>query len=445
MILLRRFGFYSTILSLGFFPLISTSEESKPWPEVLTLEFALQQASADHPDLLMARADVDSAHAEQLSVEAFSGIESKISGQLRWVDPPEIAYDQDRGDHKLSLFANKRLYDFGYTTSLEEAAEAGVSSKEYMLQYALNQHRIAIMAAYFDVLLADLRLARDQEAMTVAFLTADKAKDRNELGMMSDIDLLELESISQARLVDYRRSSYLQHSTRTRLANVLNVPGHPQADLETPGLASNDRKLPEDVEEWMAIAEKQNPMLLASQAKLLAADKRLESARGLTNPVLTGEVEVSKYAREAGGYDNWRAGVTLDIPLRTSGKAKAVVAKSRAEVLKVKAEMEQQRRNVRQSLIELLDELKTLIAERKSIQALMEYRELYLDRSRAIYQMEVKADLGDAESKIADAKFKIMKNKFAIAMVWARIEAMLGETVFTGKELKSQARQEVNP
>lgn len=440
-----RFGFFSAMLSLGCFPLISASAESDPWPEVLTLEFALKQASADHPDLQMARAEVEQARAEELSVEAFSGLNSRISGRLRWVDPPDIAYDQDQGDHKLSLFANKRLYDFGYTASLREAAEAGINSKEYLFQYAQNQHRIAIMAAYFDVLLSDLRFARDQEAMTVAYLTADKAKDRNELGMMSDIDLLELESISQAKLVAFRRSGYLQHSTRTHLANVLNNPGHPQAELETPELASNDRKVPEDVEDWMVIAEKQNPLLLARQAKVLAANKRLASARGISNPVLIGEMEVSRYAREAGGYDNWRAGVTLDIPLNTSGKVKAAVAKYRAEFIKANAELDQQKRQVRQTLLELQGELKTLFAERNSLQALMDYRDLYLDRSRAIYQMEVKADLGDAEAKIADAKYKIMKNRFAIAMAWARIEAVLGETVFGGKELNSQAGQEENP
>ena len=60
------------------------------------------------------------------------------------------------------------VYDFGYTSSLQDAADAGVTSKEHLYRHALNKHRIAIMAAYFDVLLADIGLARDQEAMTVA-------------------------------------------------------------------------------------------------------------------------------------------------------------------------------------------------------------------------------------------------------------------------------------
>ena len=445
MSLLLRSGLYSILLSLGLYPVICASAEGDPLPEVLTLEYALERASVDHPDLQIARAEVEKARAEQLSVDAFTGLESQITGQLRWIDPPDIAYDPDRGDHKLSLFANKRLYDFGYTSSLEEAAEAGIASKEYLYNHAINKRRIAIMAAYFDVLLADIRSTRDREEMTVAYLAFDKARDRHELGMLSEIDLLELESISQAKLVTFRQSEYQQHSTRTRLADVLNVPGNPPETLETPELNIIDRKIPEDVTEWVATAEKQNPLLLALKSRVSAANKKLASARGVTNPVLSGQVEVSRYAREAGSYDNWRAGVTLDIPLPTSGKAAALISSSRAELIKAEAELEQQKRKVRQTLLELQGELKTLQLERKSVEVLTDYRDLYLDRSRAIYQMEVKADLGDSEAKIMDARVKEMQNKFAIALAWARVEAMVGATVLSGEELSVPAVQEEKP
>lgn len=445
MSLLLRLSLFSSILCSGFFPFTSISAEKDPLPEVLTLELALEKATADHPQIQMVRAEVERARAEHLTVESYSGLESRISGRLRWIDPPDIAFDQDQGDHKLSLFANMRLYDFGYSASLEQAAEAGVTSREHLYKHALNKHRIAIMAAYFDVLIADLRNARDQEAMTVAYLTFDKARDRHELGMMSDIDLLELESISQEKLVRFRESGYQQYSTRTHLANIVNMPGNPQADLETPELESNERKIPDDVNEWVKIAEKQNPMLQALQSSVLSANQHLASSRGIKNPVLTGQVEVSRYAREAGSYDNWRAGVTLDIPLTTGGKSDAVVARHRAELVKARAELEQQTRDVRQSLLESWNELKTLQLERDSLQVLMDYRDLYLDRSRAIYQMEVKADLGDAQAKIMDARLKVMQNKFAIALAWARVEALLGVTVFSGEALDAQAGQEEKP
>jgi outer membrane protein TolC len=156
-------------------------------------------------------------------------------------------------------------------------------------------------------------------------------------------------------------------------------------------------------------------------------------------------VEVSKYAREAGGYDSWRAGVVLDIPLETSGKKKAAIEKNQAELIKTKADLELQRRRVRQAVLEIRNEIIALNVERESVIALMDYRDLYLDRSRAIYQMEVKADLGDAEAKMSDAILKVAQNKFAIALAWARMEALLGKTVYSGADLGAQSSEETKP
>ena len=363
---------YLSFLLLGIFSPSTVWAENESWPETLTLEYALKQASADHPQLQMAAAEVDKARAEQLLVESTTGIDSKISAQLRWVDPPDIAYDQSQNDSRLSLFVNKRLYDFGYTKALEEAANAGVINQEHYYQNALNQHRIAIMAAYFDVILADLANSRDEEDMATTYIASDRARDRNELGMVSDIDLMEKRSIFQASRTRFHKSSALQRTTRARLADVLNRPEKLPSELSTPELIGNKREVPKDVDEWLTLSEKQNPLLLALQARMLSAQKDLESARQITNPVLKGEVEVSAYTREAGSYDNWRAGVTLDVPLKTSGKAKAIIAKNRAEFLRTKAELEQQRRRVRQAVLESWSNLKTLLIERDKVAADMD-------------------------------------------------------------------------
>ena len=439
------------ILSCGLFPSIvlcaddALSPKTEPWPETLTLEFALSQASVDHPQLQMAIASIDKAKAEKLLVETNTSIESNISARLRWVDPPDIAFDQSQDDHRLSLFAKKRLYDFGYTKALKEASEAGIVGRENYFQYALNQHRITIMAAYFDALLADFSNGRNEEDVKITFLYADRAEKRNELGMVSDIDVLEARSNYQASRVRLHRSRALQRTTRANLANTLNTPEHLPSELSVPDLLSNNRSIPESVDDWLALSEKQNPLMLALHAKMIRMKKRLLSARDIANPVLTSEVEVSTYSRESGGYDNWRAGVSLNVPLPTSGKTKAAVADRRASLYKVKAELEQQRRQIRQAVLESWSDLKTLKIESDRVEAVMDFRDLYLDRSRALYQLEVKTDFGDAMLRSHEAHLEEMKNRFTIALTWARLEALLGKTVYGDDSLNSHTEQEVTP
>lgn len=441
----RHRSYLFFILSCGLIPSLALSANGEVQPETLTLELALQRATSEHPRLQMAVAGVDKAKAAKLLINSGTAIESKISARLRWVDPPEIAYDQSKDDHRLSLFVNKRLYDFGYTKSLREAVNAGIVDREHYYQYALNQHRLSIMAAYFNVVLADLENGRSEEEVKTTFVYADRAENRNKLGMVSDIVVLEARTVYQDARTRLHKSRALQRTTRSILADALNSPGELPNDLIAPELLGNNRDIPESIDDWMAEAEKLNPLLLALKAKMLSMQKHMASARDIANPILSAGAEVSTYSKESGGYDNWRAGITLDVPLPISGKTKAAVADKRADFLKVKAEFEQQRRQVRQDVLEAWSDLKTLNIERDRVESVVDYRDLYLDRARTLYQLEVTTDYGDAMMKSHEAQVDNMKNKFAIALAWARIEALLGKKVYSGDDLTTQASQEKLP
>ena len=54
------------------------------------------------------------------------------------------------------------------------------------------------------------------------------------------------------------------------------------------------------------------------------------------------------------------------------------------------------------------------------------YRDLYLDRSRALYELEVRTDLGDAMSQISDVRLRRARIMFDWAMNEAKLRAMTG-------------------
>ena len=66
------------------------------------------------------------------------------------------------------------------------------------------------MRSFFDVILADLQYARDNEAMAGAYIDADRARDRHELKRLSDVDLLQLEAAYQEALQLRTESAALQ-------------------------------------------------------------------------------------------------------------------------------------------------------------------------------------------------------------------------------------------
>jgi len=399
--------------------------DSQGLPEPLTLKYALSLADAPHPDLELARAEVDAAKASEMQAESATGWNARLEARARLVQPPAISPDQRHNDSRVGLIVTKDLYDFGRSDHSVEAAGYDVKSRSLLYLNARQQRRLEIMRRYFNVLLADLQYMRDNEDMAVAYVALDRLRDRHELGQVSDIQVLKKQAEYQRVREKRTQSENMQRATRVRLAISLNHPDDPPSTLAKPKMPWLKRKLPE-VEELQKKALEHNVVLRALHAQLAAARERVAAKRAGDRPVLRGQAETFAYNRQLGAYDKWQAGLVLEVPLLSGGSVDAAVAKEQAEVYRLRAKLAKTRMDIRQSVLDDWLSLHTLKTRRQADRAETDYRDLYLDRSRALYQMEVKADLGDSMVKISDAELEAARTDFKIAMAWAHLDALTG-------------------
>ncbi|OOZ41401.1 hypothetical protein BOW53_03910 [Solemya pervernicosa gill symbiont] len=395
-------------------------------PEPLSLSEAFVVADAEsHPQFQRVEAAYQRAEAELLAVDAANGTQLSLQGKARWIEPADLAADQSHNDSSAHLYLRKRLYDFGQSRHAEAAGEAQLTGERLNLRRAEDQKRIEVMERFFDVLLADVQNGVDNEGMAIAFVTLDKARDRNELGQLSDIELLEYESNYQTQRLRVASSSAQKRSTRALLAAALNRPGELSSELVEPELGALDRKLPE-FETLLAAAVESNPRMRAQRELLEAARLRVEAARREGRPQLSGELESSIYNRDGGSRDPFRAGLVLDVPLFTGGRVNAAVAKARASLHGLQADYAIEQREMNQRLLELWQQIGLLHIKREEMVALADYRDLYLDRSRALYELEVKTDLGDAMVRFAEARYQRTKTDYELLLAWAKLDALTG-------------------
>ncbi|MET0092044.1 MAG: TolC family protein, partial [Sedimenticola sp.] len=169
------------------------------------------------------------------------------------------------------------------------------------------------------------------------------------------------------------------------------------------------------------------------RARVKAAEQDVAYARAGGGPTIRGEVEAAAYNKVTGSRDPLAAALILELPLSNGGAVDAGVARKRAQLRERRAALLQAERDVRQAVLELWMELKSLKLQVSEMEILGDYRELYLDRSRALYELEVKSDLGDAESRIVDAQLQKMKTEFDTALAWARLDALMGSLVTAGE------------
>lgn len=397
-------------------------------PEPLTLEYALSLAGEMTPAIQRRQADLLAAEANLKTAESSTGFNAYLEARARWVEPAELARQYGDEDHRLGLIANKTLYDFGRSSAAENSAKLKISASELQLADAQRQQRLLIMQRYFDVVLADLQFYRYNEEMAVVFISMDRTKDRRELGQASDLDVLEAETEYQRiRHLRYK-SQNEQRLTRARLAEVLNRHGKLPSTVDIPEIKILKRKLAE-VETYQSVALQNNALITALRMKVNAAQYAMDQARASNNPRLFGQLEAYSYERELGSSDKWRAGVTLEVPLWTGGSTDASVARAQAELYRSRASLREIEINIEQAVLQIWLELDALRIRLQEMEVAADYRELYLDRSRALYEMEVKADLGDSMVKVSEAQRNLKKIQFDIALAWARLEVLLGQDV----------------
>ena len=425
----RTAGWY---LLAGLTLLLGRPVCAESLPEPLTLEYALSRAQQMHPRLQRSESLLQQAQAQARIADAENDTRLQLEARLRYSDPL-INYENAniREDHRLGLSLDKTLYDFGRSSSREKSAEILVQSRKYDFLESRRQQRLEIMRRYFDVVLADFEFVRYNEDMAVVFVALEKLRERHALGQLSEIDLLEKEA-------EYRRVRSLQLAaqnqqriTRARLAYAMDRPGELPATVARPGkLPQLEKPIPE-LEKIQAQAMLNNNSLQALRAEIESVREKLSEVQAETRPVLIGGAEANAYSRARAGYDRWRVELKLEVPLLSGERVDAAAAQQRAKLYRLQAALEDRSEQIKQEILELWLQLENLHIQRKQMQVQSEYRELYLDRSRALYDMEMTTDLGDAMVRITEAERDVMVTDFNIALVWEQLQVLTGDTLTT--------------
>ena len=403
-------------------------------PEPLTLSYALSLADGLHPDLLAAAADTEIARARRDRAASAYGVNAGVNAEAKWIEPDPRTRDQSRNDSSASLYLSKRLYDFGRTRAQVAAADAQLSGEQLQYTDAQQQQRLTILQRYLDVLRADLEFRVQDEVMAIAYVRVDRARDRQELGQVSDIERLEAETLYQeARSARYQAQAD-QRIRRVRLAEALNRPGQLSSTLAEPDVQT----IAAELAPLSALSDevlRNNPHLQALRAQTEAARARLQAARALNRPVISGRAEASEYERQSSNSEPWSVGVQLDVPLYSGGRSSAERALARAELQRSEAELARAELALRQEVQSLWEEIQVLRAGRDEARTRMDYRELYLDRSRALYEMEVRTDLGDAMIVSSQARQRQADLEYRLLLTWARLNALRGQPLFAAVTL----------
>ncbi|MDX1353474.1 MAG: TolC family protein, partial [Thiomicrorhabdus sp.] len=375
-------------------------------PNPLTLPTLLNSFAHQSPEITQQRANIDFAKANIEGNQVDNSWQANIQGRLGRRDFAE----ENQAHNLLALHVGKVIYDFERSDGVLNRDKSLLAEQNELLAMFENKQRLNVVKAYLNVLLADFQYRIDNEAMAVEYVGFDKVKDRHSIGQISDVDLLAAEQKYQQALVKRMQAEQKQLQTRIELANVLGMPNARPDELEFPKLSSFTSRSIKDISlsQLQQQVIQQNPQIKALQQSQQAQLFALENAQNTSLPTVRADAwvgQLSSYPEVREG--NWKAAISVDVPLFDGGAKNSAMAKAQAQLAQVKAQTQGLEQSLRTQVADIYFQLKLLDAEKKQHQLFGDYADLYLDYSRALYENESTTDLGDAMVRLSEANYEM--------------------------------------
>lgn len=399
--------------------------QSGSLPEPLTLSAALgAAANPEHFDIALIDQKINEISALTDVQESDSGFSVDLKGRLRRVGPSKVGDPDENDDSAASLLVSKPLYDFGITDARMNLLNIERQVLLIEKQWTVEQRRLLIMEKYFDVLNADNDFISENENLAIGFNRFDRARENLELGSSSAIDVARLQSEYERIRQSRYQAENQQRLTRMILAETMGFPQQMSSSLEQPDIQLG-KPLNDNVEVLIeqALTNSNEAKLLNGRSRI--AEYAIQQADTIGAPRLDFELELSTYERETSTRDDWRASIYFDVPLYSGARSSnSTLAQTRYQ--KSLARISQYRSQIRLQVLQLWQSIQQyrLIAEGAAVE--QSYRDLYLDRSRAEYDLEFKTDLGDAMVQFSRARTERLKTLYAFELAYNRLQTLVG-------------------
>ena len=405
------------------------SSSTVPLPTPLTLVDALSLANDSHPDLRIAWANVSRAGIRLREVESSYGVNTLLELQPRVASRASVSGVDFEDDSRFGLVIRKRLSDFGRSASRHVAASAAVRGEEAAYQVRRNLHVLEVMDKFFAVILADLAYQAHDESMTVSYFRYKRLADRQaSFQQYTDMEVAERELAYRRAYVKRLRSDLTRRQARNSLALALGRPGELSADLAMPDLTVYARQEIPDYHELVDRVISTSPTLEVLRHRIEAAQASVDAVRKADFPVLSAEFEAWEYTdNTSANRDRFRANLKFVLPLFGSTGTKDVrLAEAHNVLFRLQSELTSAEYVLRDRVLELLHGLEVNQAQEVAAAAHEEYRGYYQDHSRALYELELRSDLGNAQAKAAAAMLESTRVRFQRALLWTELDGLLG-------------------
>lgn len=354
--------------------------------------------------------------------------------------------DDSRTSRATGIETNAKYNSNGWTASLSQPlfrwqnwvaytqSELAVAQAEAQFGVARQDLIVRVTQAYFDVLLAQDALATAQGQKAAIAEQLEAAKRTFEVGTTTITDTNEAQSRYDLIIAQELAA---QSDLAVKQETLRIVIGKESSSLKNlkPGVALLSPQ-PNDINQWVAMAETGNPGVLASQAAFEIATREIEKQRAGHYPTLDLVASRNKNAQGSssipgfGGAegDSSSIGLQLSIPIYAGGVVSSRDREAVALKEKAAADLENTRRQASLGARQAYLGVTSGLAQVQAFEAALISSQSSLDSNKLGYDVGVRIniDVLNAQSQLYATQQSLSKARLDTLLALLRLKAAAG-------------------
>ncbi|MDE0309368.1 MAG: TolC family protein [Acidiferrobacterales bacterium] len=399
--------------------------------EPLRLHDAIAYAQQTHPASRQLELDYELARDAHHQLESGSQLDARVLIVPQRADRAAMGMPNSEDDSYARLELSYPIFDSGLRRAATDHAATTRDLAERAVDLTIDQRRLSIMRHYFDVLLADLDYAVKNEKMTLAFLRFNRHREEMDLYQAhAEVDVLALETIYRDRFHVREQAAIERMVARRKLGMLMGSVDYVPRDLQQPDLSNY---LEREVLDFDVMLEQ----VLAHSPEMIAAKLQVEKARQAVTvtekryqPSIRAKLEANEWAQETGSRNSASIGLQLELPLVSESRRSHERSKSMIDVERAQAGVVEVEHGLRTRVLRLWKTISLKRVDLAAASVRSDYRDQYMDRARALYELEEAADIGDAQAEQLRSLMELKSVEFELTLAWSEFDMLRGAPVY---------------
>ncbi len=402
---------------------LSTTSWAQTLPTPLTLGDVLSWSS---PGFKQAQQHL-SIDGQALDLEAIEDAYN-LQSSLDLALARREEYTQGENNSHGFIHLKKTLFDQSVEVN-KDAQQAQLQISKAKLKQLQHDREVSLMRGFFDIVLADMSYETELQRLANAAVKQNRVQEDYDFQAASEVELLERQSQTQRANIGRIQAEAKQISTRAKLAQLLNLDYEQRPDdVVRPNFQHLfERKLPE-FEHYQQQLFNNNPTLKQLQDSLSATQTQIQQEHNNLGLTLNSSARLGEQAYQRDKNGQWRVGLNLSMPLGRDDKKQQRIARLELKAKQTQLELEQYQHSLLAQALDYHLKLKTLRQTHRALIIELDYRDLFLERARANYEMGLKSGIGNAMTDFTDTERKLSQNEFDYLITLKQLYFLVGET-----------------